>query len=275
MDIDKLKDKNWNLLIPYLGNELSDVALQEGISLSKVFRAGLVLFRANATSEEKTNLARLASDLRSKYNIRVETYVPEGHSEDLLFALAHKTESILILIGHNRKLSSLNCGIGKTIRRLRKSRTPFIMVPQAMHSKDFRNIAYVMGYQKQEKEKILWASYFGRLHNSKIHVIVPKASDQFFKVGINGNMTAMEKLYNNIEISHINVPLPYNIHKIHDAALAFSEQKKIGAFLTLTTLQLDIFDFFGGSQEKKLVCNSQNVPVLCINPRDDLYVLCN
>lgn len=275
MEKDNLKEKNWNILIPYLGNELSDVALQEGISLSKVFRAGIILFSANATAEEKKNLAELANDLHSRYNIRVESYIPHDPAEDLLFALAHKTESILILIGHDRKITSLNYGINKTLRRLKKSRTPFMMVPRAMHSRDFKNIAYVMGYQKQEKEKILWASYFGRIYDSKIHVVVPKASDQYFKTGINGNMGAMEKLYKNVEVKHINVPLPYNIHKIHNAALEYAEKENIGSMITLTTLRLDIFDFFGGSHEKNLVCNEKNVSIICINPRDDLYVLCN
>ncbi|PLW93571.1 MAG: hypothetical protein C0592_05630 [Marinilabiliales bacterium] len=275
MDIDKLKNKNWNILIPYFGNELSDVALQEGIALTKVFRAGIILFRANASSEEKKDLARLAGDLKNKYNIRVESYVPHGPAEDLLFALAHKSESILILIGHDKNKTSYNTGIGRTLRKLKKSRTPFMMVPRALHTRNFKDIAYVMGYQKQEKEKILWASYFGRLYESTIHVVVPKANDQFFKIGINSNMGAMEKLYKNVEVKHINVPLAYNIHKINGGAMNYIKEQNIGAMLTLTTLRLDIFDFFGGSQEKKLICNDENIPVLCINPRDDLYVLCN
>lgn len=275
MDIEKIKNKNWNILIPYFGNELSDVALQEGIALTKVFRAGIVLFRANALPDEKKELAILTDNIKTKYNISVESYVPEGPFEDLLFALARKTESILILIGHDKKQTSLNMGIGKTVRRLKKSRTPFMMVPRAMHTRNFKDIAYVMGYQKQEKEKILWASYFGRLYESTIHIIVPKANDQFFKIGINGNMGAMKKLYDNIEVKYNYVPMAFNIHKIYNAAIQYSKEKNIGAMLTLTTLKLDIFDIFGGSLEKKLICNNENIPVLCINPRDDLYVLCN
>ena len=275
MDITNLEQKNWNILIPYHGDELSDVALQEGISLCKVFNSGIVLFQNNANDEEKKALAKLAAHINSKYGLRVESYAPQGKTDKLIFALAKKTETILIIIGHNKSKTSLGKSIRFTLNKLRKSKTPFLMAPHALHSRSFKNIVYVMGYQKQEKEKILWASYFGRIYKSKINVIVPNASDQFFKTGINGNMAAMEKLYNNIEITHENIPLKFNIHKINKEAIIYAKDKNAGALITLSTLRPDIFDFFGGSIEKKLICNKHDVPILCINPRDDLYILCN
>lgn len=275
MDTINLEQKNWNILIPYYGNELSDIALQEGISLCKVFNSGIVLFQNNANEEEKIALVKLATHINSKYGLRVESYAPQGKTDKLLFALAKKTETILIIIGHNKSITSLGKSISSTLRKLRKSRTPFLMTPQALHSRSFKDVVYVMGYLKQEKEKILWASYFGRIYKSNINVIVPNASDQFFKTGVNGNMATMEKLYKNIDITHENIPLKFNIHKIYKEAIIYARDKNAGAFITLSTLRPDIFDFFGGSIEKKLICNKHDVPILCINPRDDLYILCN
>ena len=132
-----------------------------------------------------------------------------------------------------------------------------------------------MGYQKQEKEKILWASYFGRIYGSQIHIVMPEASDQFFKTGIRSNVQAMSKLYSNADISHQVVPVKANIHKAPDKAIEYSAEIQAGAYIILTTLRPDIFDFFGGSDELHAIRNAWSMPVLCINPRDDLYVLCN
>jgi len=267
--------KNWNILIPYYFDALSDIALQEGIALSKVFQTGLILFNCNLDESYQERLAKLAAHIITNHGVRTECFVPKGNQTDLMFALAHKTESILIVIGHNKKNSSLQHPIRKTLRVMRRSRTPFLMVPDAMHNKSFSNIVYCMGYQKQEKEKILWASYFGRIYKSRIHIVMPEASDQFFKTGIRSNVQAMNKLYMNAEVSYQVVPSKANIHKAPLKAIEYSAEIQAGAFIILTTLRPDIFDFFGGSDDLHAIRNNWSMPVLCINPRDDLYVLCN
>ncbi|HBG71037.1 MAG: hypothetical protein A2W93_02960 [Bacteroidetes bacterium GWF2_43_63] len=269
------KRKNWNILIPYYFDVLSDFALQEGIALSKAFKTGLVLFHCNPDESIKLRLAEIANNIISNHEIHTECFIPTGKADELMFALAHKTESILIIIGHNSNNSSLGFSLGKTLRVMRKSRTPFLMVPEGIHNKSLKDIVYCMGYQKTEKEKILWASYFGRICKSKIHVVMPKASDQFFKTGIRSNLQAMDKLYNAAEVDFKMVSVDANVHQAANAALAFSNSIHAGAFIILTTLRPDIFDFFGGSDDLIAIRNKFSVPVLCINPRDDLYVLCN
>ncbi|HPE99417.1 MAG TPA: universal stress protein [Bacteroidales bacterium] len=267
--------KSWNILIPYYFDAFSDYALQEGIALSKVFGAGLVLFHCNPDNTVKIRLAEMANNIISNHNIRTECFIPEGNQADLLFALAHKTESILIIIGHNCQKTSLGFSLKKTIRIMRKSRTPFLMVPEGLHEKSFRDIVYCMGYQKTEKEKILWASYFGRICKSRIHVAMPKVSDQFFKTGIRSNFQAMNKLYNAVEIDFKMVAMESNIHHAVSAAIEYGHSIQAGAFIILTTLRPDIFDFFGGADDIAAIRNKYSLPVFCINPRDDLYVLCN
>lgn len=268
-------NRNWNILVPFFFDDLSNFALQEAISLAKAFEAGLVFFCPKANEEQRVKLAEITSHIQQNHSIRVQSFAPEENTFQLLFALASKTESILIVIGHNKRKTSLSLSLTASLRKMRKSRTPFLMVPSTIHSKSFGNIVYSMSYQKQEKEKILWASYFGRICDSKVHVSLPKVSDQLFKSGIMGNIQAMKKLYENAEIKHEVVPVAATIYKADKLALKYCSSISAGAFLTLTTLRPDIFDFFSGTAEKNAICNEYNIPVLCINPRDDLYVLCN
>lgn len=267
--------KNWNILVPFFFDDLSNYALQEAISLAKAFEAGLVLFCPKVSAENHTKLAEITAHIEQKHLLRIQSYAPEENTFQLLFALAKKTESILIVLGHNRKRTSLGLLLPMSLRKMRKSRTPFLMVPAGLHTRSFNHIVYSMGYQKQEKEKILWASYFGRICGSNVHVSLPKVSDQLFKSGIMGNIQAMKRLYENAEIKHEVVPVEATIYKADAVALQYCTSIDAGAFLTLTTLRPDIFDFFGGTAERNAICNEYNIPVLCINPRDDLYVLCN
>lgn len=267
--------KNWNILVPYNFDGPSDFALQEGIALSKVFGTGLILYHNNADEISKQRLAEVTAHIISNHEIRTQSFAPESDDFKLMFALANKTESIIIVLGHDCRRTSLGMSLSKSLRKMRKSRTPFLMVPAGLHSKSFKNVVYSMGYQKQEKEKILWASYFGRIYSSTIHVAIPKASDEYFKSGVWTNVQAMEKLYKNTEVQYKLEKMTANIHKADQAAIQYCNEIQAGAFITLTTPSLDVFDLFGGSQERIAICNRYNIPVLCINPRDDLYVLCN
>ncbi|KAF5037326.1 hypothetical protein DSECCO2_565780 [anaerobic digester metagenome] len=147
------KRKNWNILIPYYFDALSDFALQEGIALSKVFGAGLVLFHCNPDDSIKKRLAEKAGHIIANHGIRTECFIPTGNQAELMFALAHKTESILIVIGHDCRSTSLGLSLRKSLRMMRKSRTPFLMV-----LKDFiinlsatLSIAWVIRKQKRRK----------------------------------------------------------------------------------------------------------------------------
>jgi len=42
----------------------------------------------------------------------------------------------------------------------------------------------------------------------------------------------------------------------------------------MNTAFYSLFDYIAGPPEKTLIVNKFQIPVLCINPRDDLYVMC-
>ena len=50
-----------------------------------------------------------------------------------------------------------------------------------------------------------------------------------------------------------------------------------GLFISVTTdtRDLDIIEWFAGTQEQRTICNPHRLPVLFINPRNDIYVLCD
>lgn len=273
------KKKNWKILVPYGTNEMADVALQQAIDLCRVFNASLILFRcvnkAEDVDKEKQHLAKILAHMRMAHGIEADAFVPVGSLRQLLFAVAQKTESILIVIGHNGKNTSLDLSLGACLRFMRKSRTPFIMTPLRCAGYSYKNIAISVSYHRQEKEKILWASYFSRIYKSHIHIMLPQAKDGFFASGIRGNMMVLNRLYKNLEIDYKIYAQPANVNRIHEAAMNWSSENRVGVYVMLTTSRHDIFDLISGSVEKNACIHPSGIPVLCINPRDDLYVLCN
>lgn len=267
--------KKWNIIVPYRFDELSDFALQQAVTFCKSFGSGLILLKVNPQDGEKVRMQQLVTGLHASHGIRTEAYTPDGDFLNMLAALSRRSEAIMIVLGHNGKETSTGWNLRTCLRKMKNSRTPFLMVPASLHHGSLSEVLLPLGYQKQEKEKILWGSYFGRICKSNISVAVPLVSDQYFKSGIRGNLSALEKLYHNADVKYCVLELNANIHQAAQVAVEKAVEIKAGVLITLTTLHRDVFDFFGGTDEYRLIKMAGNIPVLCINPRDDLYVLCN
>ena len=88
-----------------------------------------------------------------------------------------------------------------------------------------------------------------------------------------GNIAFVEKLYHNLEISYVVdevVPQP----NLDLYSLEFADNVEATLTVIMMTRYYTLADLLMGPLEKKVVGNPQEFPVLCINQRDDLYVLC-
>lgn len=267
--------KNWNIGLVYTRDAMGDTALQHALQLCRVFRAGLVIFSCEPSVGMKDFLKEIVADINLKHKLRCNAFHLLMPYKSWLQEACVRNEVILLTIGHNAHQTSFNLPLNTSLRELRKYKTPYIMVPVLSVPGKYEEVAMVISYPKQEKEKILWASYFGRINKAKIKVLIPKAKDQFFLSGIKGNIQALEKLYINADVNFDLINLDASVYKTESKVIDFVTQNQISALIVLTSQNIDIFDLFEGTSEKKLVKASTKIPILCINPRDDLYVLCN
>ncbi len=87
------------------------------------------------------------------------------------------------------------------------------------------------------------------------------------------NISFIEKLYNNLEIDYKIYPLTEEMH-IDQKSITFAAE--VGATVSVITMTrfYTIIDFLFGSRESKILGNESGFPILCINERNDLCVLC-
>ena len=107
-----------------------------------------------------------------------------------------------------------------------------------------------------------------------MHILIASYKDEYLKDKVLGNLKFTQKIYANLEID-------YKIHNvgeikedIDEYALQFAPQVNGTLVLVMTTRFFTVFDLFLGPHELKVIANPQQLPVMCINQRDDLYVLC-
>ena len=88
-------------------------------------------------------------------------------------------------------------------------------------------------------------------------------------------MRFLDKLYTALGITFMPHEMPDKSTLEDVNALRFCAENHYDLLISLTTDERDALEFFIGTQEQHIIINSQHIPVLFLNPREDLYVICD
>jgi len=189
---------------------------------------------------------------------------------------------IVMSVTQAKKKSFFNLSSAR--KWIRKSRIPVLTVGDAAPKEnDYQQIILPLGINCQDKELALWANYFPAYFQKNcphipkesllIHIIFNQYKDEFLRKKVENNVAFATKMFDNLNA-------PYKLHpftkidNIHTFGLKFAEKTESSVMLFLMTEHYSLIDLIFGPVENKILGNKENIPVLCLNPRDDIFVLC-
>jgi len=269
------------IILLYDFSAASDNALRFALKMSEVLKSELAILNIFSRKDKqniddnKLKLQTIINDLKNSYSFEIEGFVIEEEIHKIFKAFYERYEGIMIVVGINGKNFTNGISFKKYLKMVRQSKIPWLSVPEKAEIGDFSKIVLPVSYTRQNKEKIAWASYFYRLNKSIIFALTAKAKDGFIKIGVNNNTIFLKKMYHTLEIEYNVIPTEKNIHDIDNHALDYALQNNAALIIALVSTRPDIFDILFGPNERKLIINQQNIPVLSINPLDDMYIICN
>ena len=271
------RDRNLNVTVIADDSDYGRIAAQHGVQLAEVFQASLTIMTdfgfqlPNGKHTQNPSFISEIQGIASKANNNqvITDYVfPET-----LFHYAEEHNTAILVIGVDKDHGKGFFNVKKAIKLIRQSRFP-VMTVTAKHADTsrYKHILLPLDIERQNKEKALWAGYFSRFYGSTIHILYPKYRDEGLAKLVNDNVAFVEKLYHNLEITyekHETQPQKY----LDAYALGFAPQVEAGASVIMMTRYYTLGDVLTGPRERKIIGRSE-LPILCINQRDDLYVLC-
>lgn len=273
------QQKKLNIIAIADDSEYGTSAVCYGGMLAAVFRASLtVVTKFDFTLEEragKFNTERVLQNVQQLIAHDIETFLlTDFFFPERLYRYAEETNTIMFVIGVDGEGKQGFFDKRKAMRFIKPSRLPVMTVGKKLPEKDvFQHVLLPLDIERQAKEKALWAGYFSRFYQATIHILAPQYKDSGLQKQVSDNIAFVEKLYKNLEIGYTILEVaPMN--DIDRYSIEYAPE--VGATLTviMMTKYLTPATLFTGKREKKIIGNSQQFPVLCINQRDDLYVLC-
>ena len=112
--------------------------------------------------------------------------------------------------------------------------------------------------------------------NSFLHAFSIKYDDEFLRAKWYDNTKFLAKMFASLNIKYENHLIDKQQSQYLDIdVLEYSSNKNIGLLVSTTTKERDVMEYFIGVQEDRTIVNEYKIPILYLNPREDLYVLCD
>lgn len=163
------------------------------------------------------------------------------------------------------------------LRTFRDCKTAYLIVsPQSVQSHQWpATVALTLDHRRESKEKLIWASYMVRFFGSRLQVATPTYKDADLHHRLGNNLQFLGKMFRSLGIEYTTVPIATRATSIIDICAIEQHRPDLLIAMTTDTREHDIGDLILGSREKHLVQHSSHTPLLLLNQRDDLYVLCD
>ena len=136
-----------------------------------------------------------------------------------------------------------------------------------------------LDHRRESKEKLIWASYMVRFLGSRLTVATPDYKDEGFREKLRNNLLSLKKFYTSLGIEYSTKKIPSSNFKSPDLTLTENSplstlHSQLLIAMTTDRRERDLADMLTGTPELRLLKTSQ-IPILLLNQRDDLYVLCD
>lgn len=261
----------------------SEVVLSYSLFMANMLRKGLILLRivdpkytSETTSEAEKHLQELKTKIHLNNNV---TYCAiKGNTKDILTALPVAL-NVVTVIGAVDKNAHRKSPLSRknVLKNFSECKTAFLLAQEPLKDTDMlQNIAFSIDFKKESKDKFLWASYFSRFNNSFLHSFSPKYEDEFLRAKWFDNTKFLDKMFASLNVKYEKHSISKQQSQYLDIdVLQYASTKGIGLLVSTTTKERDVMEYFIGVQEDKTIINEYKIPILYLNPREDLYVLCD
>ncbi len=165
-------------------------------------------------------------------------------------------------------------GQTKSIRSLlndcRELRIPYLFYKEAFTELILKKVILPIGFLEEELEKAQFAAAFGRFCNSEIIMLL--ANDYGSKATTNAKK--MTLLFDKFQLKYTLGKALKDSFKVEAESIQVAEKEQGGIIIVSASRDYGLDDILFGPKEYHIIKKSP-VPVLLVNPRGDLYALCD
>ncbi len=250
-------------------------AIVHGIRVADIFKKELCLFHALGKKGRDEKLAiqkSLATIIRKLKKdlpgMTISSLTLKGSLIECIDRVAEQYDGILLVTSSNKLKSKLSA--------LQLSSIPFLFV-KSSHEEElkYNKVLLPVDFRKVMKDTSLWASYFGRFNESSILVLSASDTDSDQSRNVSKNLKFIKKLLSNLQLNVQFKEAKNGSFRLNKEALQVCDKSESNIIISPSSKNISLIDVIIGLPEKKIIKKANETPVLLINPKRDMYILCD
>ncbi|HON19381.1 MAG TPA: universal stress protein [Salinivirgaceae bacterium] len=264
-----------NIVVTWDFTEVSEYAALHAIKMANHLKCNIVLLHIIKKDSDKElaeeQLQIKANEIQNNTKIPTAFKVIKG---DIFHSIGDYTSDDenqvnMVIMGTHGIRGMQKITGSWALKVIASSTVPFLVVQDKPSEKKLTDIVFPLDFKAENKEKLVWAIYLAQYFTLKIHIFKELNDDDYYQKKINNNLLFAKKYLTK-----------YNIDfEIHTAAqkgnfekqlIDFAEEINADLILVMTTKNIGFADYVFGASEQDIIANSAKLPILCVNPRNDL-----
>jgi len=277
------------VLVPYDFTKAAGNALLCAVELASLFKCEISLFHAlnkknirlytdenEAEVIVKNKLAAMAKDIIENDRIPVNVYVFRDEADKIINKVYERINAIAVIAGLNSKKNAYDFfSPGSIVSDYRNLRIPIIVVQDVLPRKSFfGGMVLPLDFNRESKEKSAWAGHISTLNKTKVNIVTRHYKDAYFAASLRSNLALVMKLYGNLNVEYQVIKETDIKCDIDVYAVDYAWYNNGDMVVIMATKEIAVDDLLFGLKEKKIITNKYQLPIMLINPRDDLYLPC-
>ena len=226
---------------------------------------GVLIFLLKDQNTE--SVEREINILLAKLNLSTENIFILSENEISLVEFCEHNEVSFLLMQLEKSSRKL---IQKGLNNCRELRIPYLFFKNEFDTFDIKKALVPVGFLVEEYEKAQFASAFGRFCNAEITIL--QANDYGTKAAV--TVSKMKTLFDKFSLKYFVEKARKDSFKLDSEAMIKAQNDKFDILIISASREYGLDDVFFGSKELHIIKKSL-IPILTVNPREDLYTLCD
>ncbi len=267
--------KKQHIFVLIQDQENINIAIEHSFTLAKIFGAKVALaFYPSKKDRNLISIENLLSEKSKQYDIAYHFFEfgnlknEPNHSIQQLDAILMVTQFSAKSLNYFKRLSVYNW--------ILNARIPSIALANNSNINcSYKNVIVPIDHRKESKEKMIWASYFGRFNKALIHLVAPKEKSESYIRTIKATLIFTKKMFEAFTFQYQIVKTNSKSKNINTEAIQISKNLNSDLLILMSNRNPGwIASHYGPGQLKRILREEKN-PVLFINPLKDYYLPCS
>lgn len=268
-----MKNTNNKIIVPYDFTEIADNAVAHAVNYSKILETGVTLLHIVKVDSQlpdiQSKLDDVALKIEGQFGLKPMSIIREGSIFKTIQQTAEEMEAMIVVMGTHGMKGLQKLTGSWALKVIVGSRVPFIVVQAPPQNKAVEKIVFPIDFKSENKEKLKWVEFLSHYLKTKIYLLSYSTKEGAVDNRTKANVVFAKKF---LDEKNINYELAIGAGggSFSQETIQFAKRIEADMIIAMTTRDIAFHDYVLGAHEQYIIANEAKIPVLVVNPRNDL-----